>query len=71
MTLKRHTVRHLVEHYYNLTDESTGRTHAAKIVFCDGKFFECEFPFRGTYSRDQWAALAELENEICRIEQNQ
>jgi hypothetical protein len=28
---------------------------------------KCDFPFRGTYTREQWAVLAEIEAEIQRL----
>ena len=40
------------------------------ITFENGKFSRCDFPFRGTYNREQWAILAEIESEIHRIELN-
>jgi hypothetical protein len=41
-----------------------------EIFFENGKFSRCDFPFRGTYNREQWAILAEIESEIHRIELN-
>jgi hypothetical protein len=38
------------------------------ITFENGKFSRCDFPFKGTYNREQWSMLAEIENEIHRIE---
>jgi hypothetical protein len=38
------------------------------ITFENGKFKKCTFPFSGNYTRKQWAVLAEIEAEICRIE---
>jgi hypothetical protein len=38
------------------------------IVFENGKFSKCSFPFSGTYTREQWSMLAEIESEIHRIE---
>lgn len=38
------------------------------IVFENEKFKRCDFPFRGNYTREAWAMLAEIETEITRIE---
>jgi hypothetical protein len=38
------------------------------ITFENGKFSRCDFPFKGTYTREQWSMLAEIESEIHRIE---
>jgi hypothetical protein len=69
MTIQRKSTRHITEYLYALIDETTGHVKQAKIVFEDGKFLKCEFPFTGIWSREQWAALAEIESEIHRIEE--
>jgi len=38
------------------------------IVFENGKFSKCSFPFSSTYTREQWSMLAEIESEIRDIE---
>jgi hypothetical protein len=38
------------------------------ITFENGKFKKCTYPFAGTYTRKEWAILAEIESEISRIE---
>lgn len=37
------------------------------ITFENGKFSKCSFPFSGTYTREQWSMLAEIESEISAI----
>jgi hypothetical protein len=38
------------------------------ITFQNGEFLKCSFPFTGTYTREQWAMLAEIEKQIQLIE---
>lgn len=68
MILQRKSTRAVTEYLYALIDETTGHVKQAKIVFEDGKFLKCEFPFSGIWTREQWAAIAEIEREIHRIE---
>lgn len=38
------------------------------IIFINGKFSEARFPLEGTYSRNGWRILAEIEKRITEIE---
>jgi hypothetical protein len=71
MKLTPHSTRTTHDHIFNITDPATGTVRQATITFEDGRFQKCTFPFAGNYTREQWRMLAELENEICRIEGNQ
>lgn len=71
MIIQRNSTRNITEYLYDIIDEQTATVSKATIIFENGKFQRCIFPFHNHYTRAEWAALAELENEICRIEQNQ
>lgn len=38
------------------------------IVFQDGKFKKCDYPFRGPYTRAQWNILAQIADQIRALE---
>lgn len=38
------------------------------ITFKDGRFESASFPFSGTYTRNGWRILADIESKICDIE---
>jgi hypothetical protein len=78
MTIKHKTTRNITEYHFELTPTEPPHTFdfpkytdtlgKVVIVFENGKFSRCDFPFRGTYTREQWSMLAEIESEIHRIE---
>lgn len=70
MTITRTATHTVTDFLYDICDEETSTIHKANIIFRDGKFHRCIFPFHNYYTREQWAVLADLENEIYRIEQN-
>jgi len=73
MTIQRKSTRHITEYHFQLTSDTSPKCPDALgkvvIIFENDKFLRCDFPFRGNYTREQWAALAEIESEIHRIEE--
>jgi hypothetical protein len=71
MNIQHAETRNIQEYHYTLSGASPycpdilGKIH---ITFENGKFKKCTYPFAGSYTREQWAVLAEIEAEICRIE---
>jgi hypothetical protein len=77
MNIIHKSTRNITEYHFDLfpsMPEPLGSFRIAEfigkvlIVFENGKFSRCDFPFKGTYNREQWSMLAEIENEIHRIE---
>jgi hypothetical protein len=73
MTIHHTSTRNITEYHFDLaanTPSPKCPDTLGKVVifFENGKFFKCFFPFCGIYTREQWAMLAEIENEIHRIE---
>jgi hypothetical protein len=73
MTLHHKSTRNITEYHFKLssgseTPKCPDTLGKVLIVFENGKFSRCDFPFRGTYNREQWSMLAEIESEIHRIE---
>lgn len=73
MTISHKSTRSITEYHFELTSNQTSPKRPdtlgkVVITFENGKFCRCDFPFRGTYNREQWAMLAEIEAEIHRIE---
>jgi len=77
MTISHKSTRSITEYHFDLfpvMPEPLGPFRTADtigkvlITFENGKFSRCDFPFKGTYNREQWSMLAEIENEIHRIE---
>ena len=52
-----------IERYDYMTTEG-----CAVIEFVDGVFAKADFPFKGSYSRDQWGDLAKIAQKIQEIE---
>lgn len=67
MTLNHKSTRTLTEHTYRLTDDSDHGLGNIVITFENGKFLKCDFPIRRTYTSENWAVLAEIEDEIQRL----
>jgi hypothetical protein len=75
MSITHTSTRTITEYHFVLTSNQTSpkcpdTLGKVVIFFENGKFSRCDFPFRGTYNREQWAILAEIESEIHRIELN-
>jgi len=51
---------------YEVTLDDVRRT--IKIMFEDNVFSAAAYSFSGVYSRDEWRALAAIENKISEIE---
>jgi len=73
MTIHHKSTRNITEYHFELAANTPSpkcpdTLGKVVIVFENGKFSRCDFPFRGTYTREQWSMLAEIENEIHRIE---
>ena len=68
MKIEHKTTSALTERTYCIYDESEREIGVVVIIFENGKFKKCTYPFAGCYTREQWAVLAEIEAEICRIE---
>ena len=73
MTISHKSTRNITEYHFQLTSDTAtpkcpDTLGKVIITFENGKFSRCDFPFRGTYNREQWSMLAEIENEIHRIE---
>jgi len=73
MTISHKSTRSITEYHFQLTSDTAAPNYPdtlgkVLIVFENGKFSRCDFPFKGTYNREQWSMLAEIENEIHRIE---
>ena len=69
MKIENKTTRILNERTYCIYDESEREIGTVVITFENGKFLKCDFPFRGLYTREQWAVLSQIEAEISRIEE--
>lgn len=75
MTITHKSTRTITEYHFELTPNQTSpkcpdTLGKVVIIFENGKFSKCIFPFNHTYTREQWAMLAEIESEIHRIELN-
>ena len=73
MIIKLKSTRNFTEYHFQLSSGSESPNYPdtlgkVLIIFENGKFSRCDFPFKGTYNREQWSMLAEIENEIHRIE---
>jgi hypothetical protein len=77
MTISHKSTRNITEYHFDLFPvmpeplgpfRTAGTTGKVLITFENGKFSRCDFPFKGTYNREQWSMLAEIESEIHRIE---
>jgi hypothetical protein len=73
MTISHKSTRNITEYHFEITSNETSikcpNTLGKVVIFFEnGKFFKCFFPFCGIYTREQWSMLAEIENEIHRIE---
>lgn len=73
MTISHKSTRNITEYHFQLTSDIAApkcpdTLGKVIITFENGKFSRCDFPFRGTYNREQWSMLAEIESEIHRIE---
>jgi hypothetical protein len=73
MTIHHTSTRNITEYHFDLdantpSPKCPDTLDKVVITFENGKFSRCDFPFRGTYTREQWSMLAEIENEIHRIE---
>ena len=73
MTITHTSTRMITEYHFDLASTQTSpkcpdTLGKVVITFENGKFSRCDFPFRGTYTREQWKALAAIEEEIHRIE---
>jgi hypothetical protein len=49
-------------------DKWVQETGTVTITFKDREFYSAQYPFAGTYSRNGWRILAEIEAEISRLE---
>lgn len=58
------------EYTFKITDEQ-GFCGEASIIFENGKFHRCTFPFHAHYTREQWKILALLEQQISALENNE
>lgn len=75
MTINHTSTRTITEYHFELASSQTSpkcpdALSKVVIIFENGKFSRCDFPFRAPYTREQWAMLAEIESEIHRIELN-
>jgi len=75
MTINHQSTCTITEYHFEITSDTPKPKYPdtfgkVVIVFENGKFSRCDFPFRGTYTREQWKALAAIEEEIHRIEIN-
>ena len=77
MTIKHKSTKNITEYHFDLIPDMIDplgpfRTHGSidkvTITFQNGEFLNCSFPFNGTYTREQWAMLAEIEKQIQFIE---
>jgi hypothetical protein len=73
MTISHKSTRSITEYHFQLTSDTPepkcpDTLGKVIITFENGKFSKCSFPFSGTYTREQWSMLAEIESEIHRIE---
>lgn len=50
------------------SDFDSSNLNRVEIIFEDGKFSHCNFPFRGTYTRQQWDILGDIADKIKEIE---
>jgi hypothetical protein len=68
MTAKSKKLLKLEVHH---TEEEFNFSNSLGIItikFSDGEFERVNYAFRDPYSRDQWKILAEINDEITRIE---
>ena len=75
MTINHTSTKNITEYHYQLSEGINAPKYPdtlgkVVIVFENGKFSKCSFPFNNSYTREQWAMLAEIESEIHRIELN-
>ena len=75
MTISHKSTRNITEYNFQLTSDTAtpkcpDTLGKVIITFENGKFSRCDFPFKGTYNREQWSMLAAIEEEIHRIEIN-
>ena len=73
MTINHTSTCTKTEYHFELTSNRTSSKcpdilYKVVIIFENGKFSKCFFPFNQSYTREQWAMLAEIESEIHRIE---
>jgi len=73
MTINHTSTCTKTEYHFELTSNRTSSKcpdtlYKVVIIFENGKFSKCIFPFNHSYTREQWAMLAEIESEIHRIE---
>ena len=73
MTISHKSTRSITEYHFDLASTQTSpkcpdTLGKVVITFENGKFSRCVFPFTCTYTREQWKALAAIEEEIHRIE---
>ena len=73
MTISHKSTRNITEYHFQLSEDSStpkcpDTLGKVVIIFENGKFYRCVFPFTCTYTREQWKALAAIEEEIHRIE---
>lgn len=68
MIIQRNSIREITEYFYDIIDEETDTVRKATIIFENGKFQRCVFPFHNHYTRAEWAVLSNLESEIRVIE---
>ena len=54
---------------FNFDDPKNGKIQRSiKIVFVNGLFSKCEFPFNGFYSRKEWNILSDINKKISELE---
>lgn len=71
MTIEHKSTKNITEYHFDLIPDMIdplGPFGKVTITFENGKFLKCSFPFTGTYTREQWAMLAEIEKQIQLIE---
>ena len=71
MTIEHKSTKNITEYHFDLIPDMIdplGPFGKVTIIFQNGKFLNCSFPFTGTYTREQWTMLAMIEREIQLIE---
>ena len=73
MTITHKSTHNITEYHFQLSEDSStpkcpDTLGKVVITFENGKFSRCVFPFTHTYTREQWKALAAIEEWIHRIE---
>lgn len=68
ISLKFSSSETLKKYTYEITASSTEDDYKYSgpvvITFRNGNFESCAFPFKGTYTREHWAALGLIQKEI-------